>query len=339
MTNNELIDIYEKVSNSVKSRIKDIYTGYRVLHLELDEEFEFVLRERIEKKKLLRPFINKLAFFVLSKLDNEIKISDNVKENVMTCCELFNISTYQTNYVFDNKNTQYFRNLNNQIIFSYLNISIISRIINKLKIDSETKSALNNHILKCNEKVYLGQYLDLNTLSFQNIDTIKSWSRKYFTDKYFERCIYLGGYTIYFSMISPLLFGKNIELSLFYDLGEAALQYGGLMQLLNDINDFLSSEMNDLDTQKVTLPIYGGLQQISNNFKTTFDYSNLTLIDFETKLNIIRNMEVKQFIDEKFKSILAIFEKRSYLELDNYFSIFYETIYRSDFYQIAFNNK
>lgn len=339
MTNNELIEIYENVSDSVKNQINKIYTEYRSLHSYLDEEFNFVLKERVRKNKLLRPFINKMAFAVVDKLDNKIEITDVIAESVMTCCELFNISTYQTNYVFDKKNIQYFKKVNNQIIFSYLNISIISGIINKLQIDFETKSALNYNILKCNEKVYLGQYLDLNTFSYQNIDTIKRWGRKHFTENYFKRCIYLGGYTTYFPVISPLLFRKNIELSFFYDLGEAALLYGGLMQLLNDINDFLSSEMNDLYTQKITLPIYGGLQHISNNFKITFDYSELTLIDFETKRNIIRNMEMKQFIDEKFQAILLIFEKYNHLELDNYFSIFYETIYRGDFYQLAFNNK
>lgn len=332
-TQEELVDFYEAVSNDVKRELITHYSSYNTQQGIDNKEFLFAMEQRLEQEKLLRPFVGYMSFMVFKK---EL-VSSQYNEVVLPLIlisELFNISTYQTNYILDRKFFNSLKSPNNQLLYSYFSISMCYNIIKQLPIDNNKKCNLFALLSSCNEKVYLGQNVDLNILSFTNIDVLKNKEYAVIEQLYLKRCELLGGSTINFPLLSPFMLADYYDEKQQNDFSQIGKIYGGLMQVLNDLDDFLNSNNSDIKNGKIPCYLWDIIKKFNYNPGATINY--LDTLHLEDKISIIKASGIELLIEKQFEHIENFYQKHQDLNLDNAFSIFYETIFRSNFYSQAF---
>lgn len=330
---NELIGFYETVSNEVKQELSKYYGSYIKQYGIDSDEFLFVLRQRLEKEKLLRPFVSYMSFMA-TKRDYLLHKYKEIVLPLMVVSELFNMSTYQTNYILDKKFLYLLKNTNNQLLYSVFSMSICHSIIQQIEVDNQGKNSIWRLLSECNEKVYLGQNIDINVLSFTNINELQSFEYKEIERLYLKRCMLLGGSTINFALLCSFKVEASYEKELFDDFSQIGDIYGGLMQLLNDLDDFLNGNLSDIKNGKVSCFLWSIIKNHDYNQKRVLTF--LEELSLSDKKDIIQKSEVRLLVERKFEQIELIYQKYSDLKLDNLFSIFYETIFRSNFYSQAF---
>jgi geranylgeranyl pyrophosphate synthase len=229
----------------------------------LKNVFQQLVQKRIQPNQgLLRPFLARLGF--------ELAGAKNWKDrkDFFALLEVFNISTYFADKVFDNQYT--FTKEEERSNFFICSILSINTIFNYLASLINLENVKLKKILKefciVNDEIYKGQFIDLNILRINNLKMISS--DKYLSI-YLERCRYLGGSLTSLCLSTGYILGKS-ELTITYLKKIKNIGYimGTARQILNDMSDLIllknknikkfsyKEDFSDLKNGKLTYPIY-----------------------------------------------------------------------------------
>ena len=290
-------DEMRHVSETVKPRIIQLTEEIGQHCPGLSDDFYYYYSKRVHSRKLLlRPFIFK-EFLNIYSLDWEKHL------DIAAIIEIINISTYQSNLAFDNKcgvtNQQ---SKSNQFISSVFSKLLVIRIIMELdQYTLEQKKMFVSIITKAYEKLYYGQYIDINELTFSNLAILHSDSA--FNDLYRKRCALIGGSLIeMIAEVSSAIADKQDD-SILPFLREFSFHYGLAGQVVNDLGDLSEKGKSytdryfDLFNKKVTFPIREAILQTNSLNESVLisyyeDEENLQKIKTSTRRYIEEDVQI-----------------------------------------------
>lgn len=317
------------------SDFDSILKGFNTKYPLASNEFNHLYNKRIYGNSLLlRPFLSKLIYELGAKSDWE------VHSRLFALVEVINISTYQSNLAFDNKN-----GINceldkfNQIISSFFSTFIFFDEIVISQYDDSKRLKIINATVKSLEEIYYGQYLDLNVLNFSNESLYHSIEE--FEGHYKLRCQYLGSSLINLC-ISYCLILNDSKID---EIRDELLKFGALFglagQILNDLGDitskgrvYSSKRYSDIENERLTLPIFflmqigGGqrpikdhLVELCNNEAAIAELVNkvgLYLNNYIVEINrLMDEIEKKGFFADEIRFLSKLLEKSSFLTPTN----------------------
>lgn len=233
----------------------------------LKKEMLYMYKRRFNKNVWLRPFVVSTVadYFAKKDISKDIILA-------ITAAEVFNISTYQTNLLFDDKINDSNISWINQVSVSMISMSIANKMIQDLNCKPWKKLELLNLLNKNNWEVYVWQNIDLNTLLIKNADRILNmWETEYLKE-YRERCDYMWWTTVEnCAAWWYILWSENIDTEKLDKLKLLFRKRWWIMQKINDLSDFVvfSGENKDLarytDVRawKITLPFYYILKSLN----------------------------------------------------------------------------
>ena len=212
----------------------------------LSKHMEVFISKRRNHKRLLRPYMARLAFEMCGGKNWEDYAP------VWAAMEMFNISTYQSNICFDDKvNLQHAStSQSNQFISSMLAMSIANELIHDSNISGSAKLQAIQLLSECNKKVYLGQYADINNLSISRfLEKEGTFDKKSFSKAYIERCRNIGGSTFEVTAIGGIISGgENDKVEKIRKLFNSI---GAVLQIINDLADYIPSREYFASTETV----------------------------------------------------------------------------------------
>jgi len=180
---------------------------------------------------------------------------------VLASIELLNISTYQSNYCFDEKaGVSDGLSKSNQFISSMLTLcGAIALVDDCPDIAPETRGAIKSLIASVNAEVYSGQFMDLNILAFDRATDFADRNR--FLTHYFRRCDLIAGST--FGACVAAAMGAGAEERVIVLLDEYLRALGAATQIINDLGDYIPFRTkdyavpgSDLMLGRLTFPAY-----------------------------------------------------------------------------------
>lgn len=263
-----------ETSRVVIPLIKNAYTNIGLQNQSLLDSLNVIVNKRTNTNQcLLRPYLVRLGF-ELAGGSNWIDIAP-----ACAAVEIFNISTYQANVVFDNK-TGICSDLqkNNQFISSMISRELAIDTIQKLRkcYGESIISKIVDGFHMINSDIYIGQYYDLNVLTLNNLTL--SMPEDEYLPLYIQRCEKLSGNFISLCLeIGCLLGGCNDYL--FYTLKKIGILLGTAGQMVNDISDFIppniytsvyKTSYNDFKMGKITYPYFVLLKNSSKEQRQKF---------------------------------------------------------------------
>lgn len=213
-------------------------------------------KKRLEKKEKLRPFLLRLAY--------ELVGGKNWKKIAPVCAsmELLNISTYIDNTVFDNKNNIKDNEKTNYIISARIIRDIAEDLLKKSS--KRYRDRLLELFIEIDKDIYIAQFENINQLrNYKDFDTFEAYYKKYL-----HRCEWITGRFMENICKIGAILSNGIEEQI-KDLGEIGRNIGIIVQIINDLGDFVPPEEKVYDYEKVykdqfsdmrygklTLPIY-----------------------------------------------------------------------------------
>lgn len=217
--------------------IKDAYIklGSQNNHL-LDSLNYYVSRRTNIDQCLLRPYLVRLGYELTGKTD---------WINIAPACaavEMLNISTYQSNIVFDNKNGKFTHTQkSNQFISSMLSLELAIESIMQLEhvLDNSIVSRIIDGFHETNRDIYIGQFYDLNELSIDRLDL--NISEDDYLKTYIRRCETLGGTLTMLCLETGYLLGEG-DTGLVEVIRCIGKRLGTAGQIVNDISDYIPEE-------------------------------------------------------------------------------------------------
>lgn len=333
----------------------------RFLELEFKEEsyfglenvsFNYMFDRRFKKQIWLRPYVCAMVFKQYGDLyPNNKNAINRIILPALTVSEVFNISTYQSNVVFDDKIMNESISNVNQFISSFITFNLAIKLLQKTEIQHEKILACIDVLNECNENVYLGQYIDLNLLVTNNVANVMALSESDYLNLYLERCEKIGGTTVdTCATWAYTIAGGNDFLEL-NKLRELFRIWGQLMQMANDLSDYtvFINQNNyvrytDIRAGKITLPFYFILSSMSQEKASTFikdihEYNNEVLdLFFQEYLYVDSDIILKVF------SVMCSLWRRckilmDELELDHKrFQFMFENAFLTKFSRCFFSN-
>lgn len=241
--------------------------------------------KRYEKKIWLRPYLTATFY--------EHFAGEPFQEIIpfLAVSEVFNVSTYQSNLVFDNKISPQPINLEgmNNFIASFISYNLANKITLKTSINAGTKVKILDLLNDCNKKIYEGQSIDLNVLICDNISWLLN-DEPAFYSLYEKRCELIAGASVmYCTQSAAILSNNENDNSLMECLVQLSNQWGSMMQIINDLSDYVfinntNERYFDVRADKLTLPLYLIMKQIG-------------LQQSEDFINSLKNMNEKQLED------------------------------------------
>lgn len=295
------------------------------------ESISSVLAKRWRASNWIRPHLVKVAYEVVG--GNQL----NLTLPLMTASELFNISTYLANDVFDNKHglggtfdLDFFIASHRVFHLAVESILDLRGQVSAIKLNNLVAS-----LSRANNEVYRGQLIDLNDLTFVTIDDVLNLPYEDYLAMYLQRCASLGGSTVKFCVSSGCELG-DCAMQLQNNISNLGYIYGMLMQIVNDLSEFTTDQhlanYSDLKNKKITLPIYLVLKKysvqarrISANSGELGNFISKKIFDDEIK------REISSVIRDNWRNALDIMDKYPEMNLRNSFSLMYETVFRSKF--------
>jgi len=255
-----------ETSDEVKKYVKGL-SNIKKYSKFLQSEYIWGKRILSKKSRFLRPLIVRNVFEMIH-IGNKSWID---YLDIISSVELFNISTYQSDRVFDfhnvQNNTSFEEEKNDDLknfILSYIIYSLASEIISS---SSNLKESIRNdlltQIITAGQKIYEGQLADIFMLNKGYNSDILNYSEQSFLEKYLTRCKFLDGYQFAMCFSFGLILGSadpseqsNVKNSLL-KIGE---NFGICLQILNDMADLSCSNkenyLEDVLNKKITYPIY-----------------------------------------------------------------------------------
>lgn len=179
---------------------------------------------------------------------------------ILAAVELLNISTYQSNYCFDEKAGIATAERNNQFICSMLSFSVIPALVeSSTTVTTDAKCATIALLARSNHEVYQGQFYDLNIL---NLDCVSDFSSAdAFYNVYAKRCDLIAGSTFRACAAGAIVNGLDVPplQALYRYLG----CLGAAAQVVNDLGDYIphvtkdyALPFSDLQLGRLTLPTF-----------------------------------------------------------------------------------
>lgn len=204
---------------------------------------------------LLRPLLARMCY----ELTGGLAWREQVP--VMASVELLNISTYQSNYCFDEKaGVDTVSERNNQFICSMLTISKAISMVESLAVmPSATKARIAALLARSNHEVYQGQFQDLNMLNLDRVSNFFDLDN--FLPAYLARCNLIAGSTFRSCAVGAMVNDPSSEIlnTLFTYLGTL----GAAAQVINDLGDFIphitkdyAMPFSDFQLGRLTLPTF-----------------------------------------------------------------------------------
>lgn len=278
---------------------------------EFPSDYKIVLNSRNQSKNWLRPFLT--AFFMSEKKDWELS---GIK-NILTSVELFNISTYQSDYCFDNQVATHLKN--NQFIYSMLTYDAALQLVanaDSRHVSDEKKYSIINDLRSCNSLIYIGQFEDLNYLNIHNLELFNNNAD--FIDIYKKRCRLISNTVPLCARVGMTMCDLDKKTS---DIIYSAVSiFGLLIQVVNDISNCLkmhgnkenSNRYSDFHNGKLTLPLYMFYKQYNiNSEEQLIKYNNEELDKlftgfFEEESNVISLYSIMLTLWKDFVSRLSL---------------------------------
>ena len=309
-------EYFQKMRNTKKDLIDDFDSMLKRFNKRFPlsiKEFNHLYSKRIYGNSLLlRPFLSRLVYELGGKKDWKIH------SRLFALIEIINISTYQSNLAFDNKNgICNEQDKFNQIIssffstFMFFDEVVISQYedVQRLKFIDVTVKAL--------EEIYYGQFIDLNILDFSNLVSIKSFAK--FEENYKLRCKYLGSSLINLCINYCLILNDSKIAEIKGELLRFGTLFGIAGQILNDLGDLTSkgriystNRYSDIDNERLTLPILllmhiGGDKKPIKKHLVKLCKKKSVMIEL---INQVRSY-LKEYIDE-INDIFIIIESKGF---------------------------
>ncbi len=206
-------------------------------------------------KLLLRPFLARMC------IELNPKLNWNSFLPFLGAVEMLNISSYQSNFCFDEKgHLSTKRDRDNQFICSMISFSKSLELLGDMgsAFNSDQVAFILHRFSESNSQIYEGQYCDLNILSIDEICNFPDIEG--FLEAYINRCRLIGGSTFNVcSSVSTCDFESNIACC----LQEYLISLGIAAQMINDLADFIphksriyAAPLADLTMGRLTLPVY-----------------------------------------------------------------------------------
>ena len=307
-SSSDYFDEMRRVSDKVKPRIIQIVKEISQDYPDLSDDFCFYYAKRVTSRKLLlRPFIFKV-FLGLFDIDWEDHL------DLAAIIEIVNISTYQSNLAFDNKYgiTNQQAKANQYISSVFSKLRVFNRIMELDSYSEEQKKAFVRIITSAYEKLYYGQYIDINELNFNNLSVLNVNS--VFDEVYRKRCGLIGGSLI--EMIAELssLIGGGQNTELHTLLMDFSYHFGLAGQVVNDLGDLTdkgksyTDKYYDLYNRKVTFPIREAILETCSLDEDVL----VAYVEAEGSLNRIK-YNTRCYIDDDVREInkdLALMAKK-----------------------------
>lgn len=278
-------------------------------------DMEYYMRLR-RGKPLLRPL---MARFCL-ELTSDANWQDFAP--LLIAVELFNISTYQSNFCFDEKaGVKATSERNNQFICSMLTFSRAINLVSECRqISADKLVAIKDLLATVNHELYEGQYSDLNILNIDRLKDDEIANYDSFRKLYLQRCYHIAGSTLRACAITAL--AQDTDPLILETLNTYLLNLGAAGQAVNDLGDFIphttkvyAAPFADVQLGRLTLPMYllaqAGvpLQDIRNELRNNPDSEHCrnTILDAIDRNNIEKRvrMFIKKELFPQVKSSLA----------------------------------
>ncbi len=260
--NNRQLEITNMCKHCIEEYINDYFSNLPESESTeiLKKEMLYMYKRRFDKSVWLRPFVVSTVadYFAKKDISKDIILA-------ITAAEVFNISTYQTNLLFDDKINDSSISWINQVSVSMISMSIANKMIHNLDCEPWKKLELLSLLNKNNWEVYVWQNIDLNTLLIKNSEKILNMWESEYLKEYRERCDYMWGTTVENCAARwYILWSEKIDEEELSKLKVLFRKWGWIMQKINDLSDFVvfSGENKDLarytDVRawKITLPFY-----------------------------------------------------------------------------------
>ena len=273
-----------EITQQTKNYINNFFSSEEFETPVCKEEVWDFYQKRYKKSLWLRPYLT-ASFYEHFAKESFRGIIPSIAAS-----EAFNISTYQSNIVFDNKISPHQINLNdmNQFIASYLSYNMANKMVLKINADTEVKVKLLGLLNECNAKIYKGQSLDLNMLICDNIGWLLDEENMFF-DLYDKRCELIAGASVEYCALSPVILLKmDDDKDLTNYLYQLSKQWGSIMQIINDLSDYVfinntKERYFDIRADKLTLPLFLIMKEIglskTEDFITSFKSKDDKLLE------------------------------------------------------------
>lgn len=325
-----------KTKKDLISDFDSILKGFNTKYPLSSKEFNHLYNRRIYGNSLLlRPFLSKLIYELGAKSDWK------VHSRLFALVEIINISTYQSNLAFDNKNgIKNELDKFNQIISSFFSTFIFFDEIIISQYDDSKRIKIINATVKGLEEIYYGQYLDLNVLNFSNESLYHSFEA--FEEKYKLRCQHLGSSLINLCINFCLILNDSKIDEIKNELIKFGTLFGLAGQILNDLGDITSkgrvystSRYSDIENERLTLPILF-LMQIGGDTRPNKEHlielckNETAIAELVDKVKIymsfyiveinslMEEMEKKGFQINDILFLSKLLEKSNFLKLKNH---------------------
>ncbi|NUO09173.1 MAG: polyprenyl synthetase family protein [Candidatus Brocadia sp.] len=320
--------------------IKDAYSKIGSQHQYLLNSLNFIVNKRTNDNQcLLRPYLVRLGF-ELAGGNNWIDIAP-----ACAAVEIFNISTYQANIVFDNKNGICSDEVqkNNQFISSMISRELAIDTIWKLRKCYAGKiiSQIIDGFHMTNRDIYIGQFYDLNVLTVNNLNLFMPEDE--YLSLYLQRCESLSGNFISLCFEIGCLLGRCDDYQITV-LKEIGIILGIAGQIVNDLSDFIptsnftevyKSYHSDLKMGKITYPFFCLLKESSNEQKLKLlnilnQKEQMTLNEIKILINYLNQsraiIKTRKLILSLYKQLKREIRKIKKSEYRNFLSLSFSII-------------
>lgn len=262
-----------------------VYGGY-------NESLDYMFDRRFAREIWLRPYVCAMVLKQYGLLYTE---TGSVSERVLpalTASEVFNISTYQSNLVFDDKIKNVTISNVNQFISSFVTFDLAVQILQRLDLPKDKVLECVGVLNDCNKEVYKGQFIDLNVLVTRSAGGILTMPEQEYVKLYLDRCRRIGGTTVDTCASWAYAISGREDPRELGKLRELFLTWGQLMQMANDLSDYTVFinhrdlvRYTDLRAGKITYPFYLILTSMPEEEAMSFlgsmgSYDDETLDDF-----------------------------------------------------------
>ena len=227
------------------------------------------------------------------------EVQNEEVKHAAVAVEFLLCSMYYTNRVFDEKGgEEILSQTNNQVIASMITRELSSKAFQYAyrNVGEENISKFNNLLGEVNYKFYIGEFMDINCNIYKPGQN-QNWQDM--ISAYYKRSYLIDG--VFYEKIALIgaLLGRGSEAQI-SNLCNFSKYYAIMMQIINDISDFVPTNDNlgtetkvpvdaysDIKHQKLTLPILWALINGSNQDKyLLFSVLEKDKIDIETMLKV-----------------------------------------------------
>lgn len=338
------------ITGDVKKYISDFFEqDEHIYEQKYKTPFLLLYNQRFAKNIWLRPFITASVYQFFSQQSYVTIIP------ALAASEVFNVSTYQSNLIFDKKiNEQNALSEINQFISSFISFNIVNKMLDRCPIESFEKVKCINLLAENNEQVYSGQYIDLNILIAANARDILDKSYDEYLSLYLERCDLIGGTTVENCAFWGTILSQQHDEDIIKETRQLFRQWGKLMQMVNDLADFTIFiddkryiRYTDIRAGKITLPFYLILKEIldEQGLEDTLDL--IAKLHNGPKQQLDRFFSTYLYVDSPIiKQVFNLFVTEwdkcnnhlQNLKFGKEFSYLFENVFLNKFVRVFFSN-